>query len=162
MIRTRIQIDGGEILDTYDAFGFIYKSSDNRFSPPEKELDTSSYAEEDGEHVDLRTVYDAFDYNVEFVIEAYNRNFENANSKIKAFNDAIRDYTDKIKTCKYITFYNDFKRCKITGIPKTIQTVGEDDFFRRADGSIMDCVVVQLTIRVTDPTKCDFDTQTQQ
>ena len=83
----------------------------------------------------------------------------NANSKIAAFNEAIRESKGKsdVKTIKEITLYDYYKRCKIVGYPNLISTVDEKSYFRRADGSAMDCVVVNLTIRVCDPNKCDFN-----
>ena len=159
MIRTAIQIEDGVSYDSYSKYGFIYKKSDRRFAPPEKKCDTSSYAEEAGEHIDNRTVYDAFDYSVEFIIECPNKNLVNANSKIAAFNEAIRKSKEKsdVKTIKEITLYDYYKRCKIVGYPNLISTVDEKSYFRRADDSAMDCVVVNLTIRVCDPNKCDFN-----
>ena len=159
MIRVSIQIEDGVPYDSYSKYGFIYKKSDRRFAPPEKKCDTSSYAEEAGEHIDNRTVYDAFDYSVEFIIECPNKNLVNANSKIAAFNEAIRKSKEKsdVKTIKEITLYDYYKRCKIVGYPNLISTVDESSYFRRADGSAMDCVVVNLTIRVCDPNKCDFN-----
>ena len=158
MITSRIEIAGEDFVsDMYERFGFIYKDSDTIFSPPEKKRDTTSYAEEHGEHSDMKTVYDAFDYAVRFVIETPNRNLVNANAKIKAFNAAIRSSIigSSMITCKTVTFYNDYKRCKIVGIPSPIETAST--FYRRSDGSVMDCVEVELKIRVTDPTLCDFD-----
>ena len=69
MITSRIRIEGDStIYDMYQKFGFIYKDSDTIFSPPEKKRDSTSYADEHGEHSYNKTVYDAFDYNVSFVI----------------------------------------------------------------------------------------------
>ena len=159
MIRVSIQVEDGVAYDSYSKYGFIYKKSDRRFAPPEKKCDTSSYAEEAGEHIDNRTVYDAFDYSVEFIIECPNKNLVNANSKIAAFNAAIRESKESsdVKALKEIILYDYYKRCKIVGYPNLISTVDEKSYFRRADGSAMDCVVVNLTIRVCDPNKCDFN-----
>lgn len=159
MITARIQIGDGEIQDSYAGWGFIYKDSDNYFAAPEKKREKTSYAEESGVHEDLRTVADEFDYKVSFIVEAKNQNLVNANSKIKAWNDAVRESVadSDIKKCKTITFYNDYKRCKIVGIPEIVSSVGKDDFFRRKDGSVMDCVVFTLTIHVSSPELCDFD-----
>lgn len=159
MIRVSIQIEDGVAYDSCSKYGFIYKKSDRRFAPPEKKCDTSSYAEEAGEHIDNRTVYDAFDYSVEFIIECPNKNLVNANSKIAAFNAAIRESKESsdVKTLKEITLYDYYKRCKIVGYPNLISTVDESSYFRRADGSAMDCVIIKLTIRVCDPNKCDFN-----
>lgn len=159
MINSRIQIENGAIEDFFTKWGFIYMSGDHRFAPPEKKRDTTSYVEEAGEHTDPRTVDDAFDYSAKFLIEAPNQDLVNANSKIKAWNEAVRERTTgaDIKRCKTVTFYDDYKRCKIVGIPEIIEEVGEDDYYRRQDGSVMDCVVVELKIHVSNPNLCDFD-----
>lgn len=159
-IRTRIQIENGTIDDTYNKWGFIYIESDHRTSAPEKEREISTYAEQEGENVDPRTVDTSFDYTVKFLIETPNTNLENANAKIKAFNDAIRtiDPQTKIKTCKTITFYNDYKRVKIAGIPEIIAEPTE--FYRQLNGNVLDCVLIELKIHVPKPSLCDFSLTT--
>ena len=159
MINSRIQIENGAIEDFFKKWGFIYMSGDRRFAAPEKKRDTSSYAEEAGENTDPRTVDDAFDYTAKFLIEAPNKNLVNANSKIKAWNDAVRERTagNDIKRCKTVTFYDDYKRVKIVGIPEIIAEVDENDYYRRQNGDVMDCVVVPLTIHVSNPNLCYFD-----
>ena len=165
MITARIQIEDGQILDTYEGWGFIVMGNGDdkkHFAPPEKKRDKSSYPEEAGAHEDPRTVDDEFDYKIQFLIEAPNRNLVNANSKIKAWNDAVRERTAEsdVKRCKTVTLYDDRMRTKIVGIPEIIHEVGEKDFFRRQDGSVMDCVVATLTIHVSDPMLCDFNAET--
>lgn len=157
MITARIQIENGQILDTYEGFGFIYMSADNRTEAPIKKRDTTSYAEEAGEHVDQRTVQDVFDYKVKFLIEAPNNNRQNANAKIADFNRQLyKQATDSdIRTYKTITLYDDYKRVKIVGIPEPIAEPTE--LYRRQNGSVMDCATVELVIHVNDPTKCDFN-----
>lgn len=157
MITARIQIGNGSIADTALAWGLIYVEADKRTEAPIKQHDSTSYIGEAGEHVDPRTVQAAFDYTVTFLIETPNTNMSNANAKIAAFNKAL--YTQEtgsgIRTYKTVTFYNDRDRVKIVGIPEPIAEPTE--FYRRQDGSVMDCVEVKLKIRVPDPTKCDFD-----
>lgn len=156
MIRVRLRIGDGEILDTFTGWGMIYIEADHRTEAPIKERPVSSYAEETGEHVDTRTVQDAFDYTVKFLIECPNRNLTNANAKIAAFNRAL--YTQQrgsdIRKYKEVTFYNDYKRVKIVGIPEPVAE--PTDFYRRDNGSVMDCVQIEFKIRVTNPAKCDF------
>lgn len=160
MINTRIKIEDGEINGFYTKWGFIYMSGDSRFAPPEKKRDTTSYVEEAGEHTDPRTVDDVFDYSAKFLIESPNKDLVNANAKIKAWNDAVREriYGIDVKRCKKVTFYDDYKRCKIVGIPEMIEEATEKDYYRRQDGSVMDCVVVELKIHVSNPLECDFST----
>lgn len=161
-MTARIQIEDGQILDTYEGWGFIVMGNGDdkkHFAPPEKKRDKSSYAEEAGAHEDPRTVDDEFDYKIEFLIETPNQNLINANSKIKAWNDAVRERKagSDVKRCKTVTLYDDRMRCKIVGIPEIIAEVDSNDFYRRHDGSVMDCVVVPLTIHVNNPNLCDFN-----
>lgn len=157
MITSRVQIEDGQVEDFYKKWGFIYLTSSRIFAAPEKERKTVSYAEEAGEHVDPRTVEDAYDYEAEFLIETPNENLNNANTKILAWNNAIREATEDgdIKRCKTITFYDDRKRRKIVGIPEVISSVDKKDFYR---DNYTDCVVVKLKIRVTNPKLCELDT----
>ena len=167
-LRVELQIEGypdgydlndSARCDSYEEWGLIYLESDNRMAPPEKKREVTTYAEQEGENVDLRTVDDVFDYKVKFLIETPNTNIENANKKIKAFNDAIRqtDPATGIKTCRRIALYNDVKRVRIVGIPEVI---AEPESFYRYRGEILDCVVVELTIHVDKPSLCDFATTT--
>ncbi|MBD5367243.1 MAG: hypothetical protein HDR82_09665 [Bacteroides sp.] len=148
-------------MDFYKRWGFVYVSGDRRFGAPEKKRDVSTYIEEEGEHVDARTVDDVFDYSVKFLIEARNKDLVNANSKIRAWNKAVRERLKggDVKRCKTVTLYDDYKRCRIVGIPEVIAEVDERDYYRRQDGRVMDCVVVTLTIHVSRPSLCDFDTK---
>lgn len=162
MITARIQIEDGQILDTYKGWGFIVMGNGDdkkHFAPPEKKRDKSSYPEKAGVHEDPRTVDDEFDYNIQFLIEAPNLNLVNANSKIKAWNDAVREKApdSDVKRCKTVTLYDDRMRCKIVGIPEIIAEVDKDDFYRRQNNDVMDCVVVNLTIHVSNPKLCEFD-----
>lgn len=152
-----MQIEGESApSDTFTKWGFIYIESDKRTAAPEKKRETTTYAEQEGENTDPRTVDDVFDYKVTFLIETPNSNKENANVKIKAFNDAIRsvDSKTKIKTCKRIKFYNDYKRVMISGIPEVIAE--PKDFYRDRKGNVLDCVLFELTIHVDKPSECNF------
>lgn len=64
--RVDLQIEGEERLDSIDGFGLTYLSSDHRLSAPQKKMDATSYAEEAGEHLDARSVDDAFEFKVRF------------------------------------------------------------------------------------------------
>lgn len=160
MIKVRLQIADGEIFDTYDKWGLIYVSSDNRTEAPIKSRESTQYAEEPGEHIDNRTLPDAFDYKVNFVIEAENKDTTNANAKIAEFNKALYATSGYVRKYQQVTFYNDYKRVKIVGLPSPISE--PKDFYRRANGDALDCVQVEFTIRVSNPTLCDFDLKTEQ
>lgn len=158
MIKARIQIGDGQIYDTYEKWGFIYLSSDNRTAAPEKAMDVVNYAGANGKNVDPRVVLDAFDYKITFLIQASNNDLQNANVRIKEWNDAVRESVagSAIKKCKTITLYNDHKRVKIVGIPDLI---AKPTAFYRCKG-VDDCVKIELTIHVYNPDKCSFSMAT--
>lgn len=155
MIKVQLQIGDGAIYDTMDKYGLIYLSSDNIFSPPIKEMEKTSYPEKDGEHIYPIVVFEPFDYKVKFFVNA-SSGINNANQKIFDFNKKLI-YTDEFgrRRAKEITFYNDYKKVKIVGKPNLIQEATE--FWRDTNGKAHDIVCVELTIRVSDPTKCDFN-----
>lgn len=155
MIRVRIKIGDGPVQDTVTAYKLIYMESDHRTEAPIKKRDSTSYAEEAGEHIDSRTVQDAFDYRVAFIIDAQNRNFDNVNSIIAAFNKKLYEQSTgrAVRKYKEVTFYNDFKRVRITGLPEPIAECKE--LHRIANGA--DCAVVEFIIHVSEPDRCSFD-----
>lgn len=157
MIKSRVQIGDGPIVDFFEEYGFIYLDADERTEAPIKKRDASSYAEEPGEHVDTRTVADAFDYTAQFLIVTPNRYRSSANAKIAAFNRAIYEPSknSNIRQYKRITFFNLHNRAKIVGIPEPIAVPTE--FYRRSDGSVEDCVKIELKLRVDQPQLCDFN-----
>lgn len=155
MINVRIKIGNGAIEDTFAAHKLIYMEADHRTEAPIKKRDTTSYAEEAGEHTDPRTVQDGFDYKVRFIIDGQNTTLANVNAIIEAFNKKL--YTQPtgsdIRTYKEVTFFNDFKRVKIVGLPEPITEPKEMKRSRKG----YDFAEVELTIHVSDPTKCDFN-----
>jgi len=159
MIKSLIQIEGEAICDFQDKFGFIYKNADERTGPDEKEDAVTSYAEESGEHRDGRTTSAPFDYTATFIIEAPNMNLKNVNTKIRAFNDAIRvrsEGSDIVRKRK-ITFYNLLNRVVIVGYPNLIAEPTEV-FHSQTRGGI-DYAMVELKIRVDKPDECDYSYQ---
>ena len=155
MINVRIQIGDGAIEDTFAAHKLIYMDADNRTEAPIKKRDTTTYAEQAGENTDSRTVQDAFDYKVQFIIDGQDKDLKRVNSIIAAFNKKL--YTQPadsdIRTYKEVTFYNDFKPCKIVGIPEPIAECKE--FKKSRNG--YEFAQVELVIHVSDPTKCNFE-----
>ena len=154
MIRVRLQIEGGNILDTADNYGLVYVSADSRFHAPIKEFEKTSYPEQEGENVSSKTVDDAFDYKVTWFVKA-DGNVGNANAVIAEFNALLYDQVDDIKTFKQVAFYNDYKKVKIVGTPSPIQEATE--FWRDANGKQHDVVQVEWVIRVHKPSLCDFN-----
>lgn len=161
MIKSLIQIENGNIVDFMKQYGFIYVDSDDRVAPDEKEDAVSSYPEESGEHRDGRVVYAPFDYTAKFIIEAPNKDLFNVNSKISTFNNAIRQTIpgSDVTRMREISFYNLLNRVKIVGYPALIST--PIDVYRSNRIGELDYAVVELKIRVSDPTKCDFDLKTE-
>lgn len=161
MIRSKIQIEGEEVQDFYEAYGFIYMDADERTAPDEHACEVSTYAEQAGENIDPRTVDAPFDYTVKFLVEAPNKDLENVNAKIAAFNDAIREWvgdgTD-VKRKREIVFYNLLNRVKIVGFPDLIAEPTEVYHSNRYGE--LDFAVVELKIHVSAPGACDFNLNT--
>lgn len=156
MIGSRIQIGDGAIEDTFAAYKLIYMGSDHRTEAPIKKRDVTTYVEQAGDNTDPRTVQDAFDYKVRFIIDGQNTYLSSVNAIVAAFNKKL--YTQEtgsdIRTYKEVTFYNDFKRVKIVGLPEPIAEPKEMKRSRHG----YDFAEVEFIIHVTDPTKCEFNT----
>ena len=158
MIKVRLQIGEGSIVDTETAYGFIYLDSDKRVGSPSKGFESTSYPEEEGEHILPKTVDDAFDYKVKFFVQG--STVANANAKIVAFNNALHGQPNTLGEKEYyqVTFYNDYKRHKIAGYPSEIAEA--TDFWRDSTSQVNDVVVIEWTIRVNKPSLCDFNLTT--
>lgn len=155
MINVRIKIGDGAIEDTFAAHKLIYVDAYNRTEAPIKKRDASSYAEKAGENTDPRTVQDAFDYKVQFIIDGQDKDLKRVNSIIAAFNKKLytQPANSDIRTYKEVTFYNDFKPCKIIGLPEPIAECKE---FKKSKNGY-EFAQVEFIIHVSDPTKCNFE-----
>ena len=155
MIKSRIQIEGNQnIFDFESAFGFIQVSSDDIFGAPIKAFNTTSYPEEAGVHIFPMSVEDTFEYKVKFFISTQG-GLDNANWKIERFNSAISSIENGVRVFKEIAFYNDYKSVKIVGYPSPISKATE--FWRDKNGVLHDVICVELTIKVVEPRKCNFN-----
>lgn len=154
MLTVRIRIgESGEIRDsTY--YGLVYLSSDNIVGPPIKGFEETSYPEQEGVNLSVKTVDDAFDYKIKFFIRATST--DSANAKISAFNALLysQDSGSDVKEFNQVTFFNDYKHCKIVGYPQPISEA--TDFWRDRDNLVNDVVIVEWTIRVNKPSLCEF------
>lgn len=168
MITVRLKIGNGPIEDTRnisipnseDKIKLVYISSDHRFAASLKDLDTTTYPEEEGEHIIPKAVDAPFDYKVTFYVDAEGT-LENANQKIAAFNALLNtqnSYT-KVRTLNKVWFYNDYKKVLIVGYPKPISEA--TDFWRDSAGKAHDIVLVEWTIRVTKPSECNFNLESE-
>ena len=150
MIKADIHIAGGSKVDTYEVYGFIYISADDRLGAPYKEMDKTTYPEQAGENVYPLAVKDAFDYKINFLIEGTTIN--TINSRVSTFNNAIITSGGMFKK---VTFYNYDRRVKIVGYPKPIDEA--KDFWYTSLGTKTQSALVELNIRVVNPTECDFN-----
>ena len=154
MIRVRLQIADGGIVDTANSYGLVYISADSRFAAPIKQREVTTYPEQEGENISTKTVDDAFDYKVTWFIKA-DGSLGNANAVIARFNSLLYTQDGDVKTFKQVVFYNDYKKVKIVGTPSPIQEASE--FWRDQSGKQHDVVCVEWTIRVSKPSLCDFN-----
>lgn len=154
MIRAFVSANGASV-DTFDGYGMIYLSSDHVFAAPTKGFESSSYAEEEGEHILPETVDAPFDYKVRFLVMG---SLGAANEIIRRFNSSL--YTVKnvdggqVKEYKEIAYTNSFKRHTIVGYGMPITEATE--YYRDRRGRQADAVIVEWTIHVTEPSKCSF------
>ena len=155
MINVRIKIGDGAIEDTFTAHKLIYIDADNRTEAPIKKRDVSSYLEQAGDNTDPRTVQDAFDYKVQFIIDGQDKDLKRVNSIIAAFNKKLytQPANSDIRNYKEVTFYNDFKPHKIVGLPEPIAECKE---FKKSKNGY-EFAQVEFVIHVSDPTKCNFE-----
>lgn len=152
MIRVKIQVNNNAIEDSYDKWGFIFLSADNRVDAPIKAFDEISYIESAGKEIDTRTVADSFEYKTRFLVETPNKDLNNANTKIANFNRALYKTNEQgVREYYPVTIYNPYKRVKIVGIPEPIAELTE--FYRDRT----DCAVFEFKLKVNNPTLCDFD-----
>lgn len=112
MIYAGIEIGDGEIKDSYEGYGLIYLESDSIMAAPVKDYDTTAYSEDAGEHIDPRTVMDAFDFKIKFLAQVTpgektypnpnllrgTQNFENTGGKTWGNNGGVT--TDTYKGCR--------------------------------------------------------------
>ena len=157
MIRARIQIENGEIYDSYDKYGFVYLDADERTASDIQDYTSTKYVEDAEEHIDPRTIEVAFDYKVKFLVESLNGNNTSVNNRIDDFNKLLFSRDDSgIVTAKKITLYNDLNRVKIVGYPKPISEPTE--VFHTDSYAGSDWMVFELTIRVNNPKECVWAT----
>ena len=145
--------ESGAIFDTMD-YGLVYLDSDKRVGPDIKEYESTSYPEEEGEHIIPKTADAPFEYTAKFFIQA--DTLGSANDKIDAFNNLLFTKAGDVKTFKQITFFNDYKRHKIVGYPSPIANA--ETFWQDTTNQVNDVVVVELKIRVTKPSLCEYKT----
>lgn len=150
MIKTDIYIDGGSKVDTYSTYGLLYISADNRFGAPYKEMDKTTYPEQDGEHIYPLAKKDAFDYKITFLVEG--TSLTSINSRISTFNTALVNSSGMFKK---VTFHNYDRKVKIVGYPKPIDEA--KDFWYTSLGQKTQSALVEFVIHVSNPTECNFN-----
>ena len=154
MIKTEIHIDEVHStnvkVDTYTTYGLIYISADNRLGAPYKEMDKTTYPEQDGENVYPLAVKDAFDYKITFLIEG--KTLSSINAKISAFNTALINSSNMFRK---VTFYNEDRKVVICGYPKPIDEA--KDFWYTSLKEKTQSAMVEFVIRVVNPNECNFN-----
>lgn len=155
MLRCKIKIGSGELLDSLDEHGLVYLDSDKRVGAPARQFETVSYPERDGEDILPKSTLQPFDYKVKFFVQA--NSVDSANALLEAFNGQLYTTTTgtDVKTFLPVEFVNIYKRHKIVGYPTLIDLA--TDYWRDPSGSVSDIVVVEWTIRVSSPQDCDFN-----
>lgn len=149
MIRVEFSFDGGtNIYDSYDRYRWVYADSDDIMGAPMKDNEKTEF--EKGRLDYTKKYYEeSFDYKITFVANGADTNKDNAaNSYLRKFMSDI--HTDD--EMNEITFYDKRKGVKIVGIYKDIK---ESDFHRSV--GFEDCLKIELTLRVLEPQKCEFD-----
>ena len=156
MLRVRIRIGTGEIVDSFNGYGFVYLDSDKRVGPGQKEFESTQYPEEEGEHINPKTVDAPFDYKVKFFVQA--DSVDDANDKIATFNALLHSTPTASGQKEYyqVTLFNDYKRQKIVGYPHEIEEASE--FWRDPKNQLTDVIVIEWTIRVNKPSLCEWST----
>lgn len=142
MIMIRCSFDiGGNVVDTFDAYRFIYVESDDRLHPAVVANEETSYADETGCHSTRKYIPTGFEYKIRFLVLARNIVGDRVNTWIRKFLNDIHD-GDELKD---IVFYNEYKRIKVKGQLKGIEY---SDFYR--DRGADDNVQVELTMIVRE------------
>ena len=161
MITSKIKIgEDGEFKDSRE-YGLVFLSADSLLAAEVKDFDTTSYPEEEGEHIIPKSVDAPFDYQAKFFISPERLIGEDkladANKIVSDFNARIStlDLETKVRTFKKIYFYNEYKGILIVGYAKPISK--PETFWRDTRGIVNDVVVVEWNIRVTKPSECDFN-----
>lgn len=158
MIKVSIKIGNGNANDSYETYGFIYVSADHRYAAPYKDMEKTSYPEEEGEYIFNKVVDEAFDYKVKFLVDGSGESGASilrVNDRITAFNNAVSSLSNGVRTLTPITLYNPSRKVKIVGYAKPIDSAS--DFWITSKGIVTDAAMVELTIRVNKPSLCDFN-----
>lgn len=149
MIRCEFEIgDDKQVVDTFDAYRFIYVDSDDTLHPSIVANEETSYADEDGCHSSMKYIQTGFEYKIKFLVLSSNRPGDRANTWIRKFVNDIHD-GDELKD---IVFYNTHKRIKIKG---QLKDIDYSDLYRH--NGIQDSVKLEMTLIVRDPSDCKFD-----
>ena len=153
MIKTRLQIEDGEMYDITEKYGLVYVNGEKRFAASVKDFEETIYPEQSGKNIYPKTTDEAFVYNVELFIKT--DSITRANKKIARFNSELFTQEGDVKTYKQVTFHDDYKGVKIVGYPKPMAEA--TTFWRDKNGALADIVVCKWAIEVNNPSLCDFE-----
>lgn len=143
-----LNIDGVDV-DLESEYNMYLVDSPDIVCPPTKPFEEEQYPESNGSYIYPKTTMDKFEYKITIL---YFGEKDTANSKITQLNDLLYVKNGEILSAKEITVKNKYKNVSIVGYIKSL--VGNDtDFDSDSDAWFFD-----LTIQVSDPDKCNFNT----
>lgn len=146
--RLMLEIDG-EVIDLQEQFNMFLADSPDIICAPLKPFETEQYPESNGQYIYPYTTKDGFDYKVTIL---YFGEEGSANSEITRLNGKLYTEADGVLKAKEVKLTNKYKNVSIVGYIKSL--VGNDtDFDSDSDAWFFD-----LTIQVSDPDKCNFNT----
>lgn len=143
--RLGLQIENGAIIDM-ERMGFFLMKSPDLLVPKQRNYETESYPEIDGQKIYPKTTYEQFDYKVKMLFMG----------DLDTMNEAIRDlwklfFTTtsgtSIRTAKEITIYNYYKDIAIVGYADEMP--GSDTFIEVEKG----VWIFDLNIKVMEPAR---------
>lgn len=156
MIQAKIKIGtNGEVKDTYEDYGLCYISADNTVGATTKDFEATSYPEQEGENILPKTVEEAYDFKVEFLVAA-KEGLGQAAAVVEQFNSSLYTQAEDstVREYKPVTLYIPTREVTIVGYPKPI-SVASDYWYDKA-GQKADAALVEFTIRVTQPSLCNY------
>jgi hypothetical protein len=156
MIKAQIKIGSdGEFKDTYDTYGLCYIEADKTVGPSAKDFEATSYPEEEGENILPKSVDEAFDFKVVFLVEAHD-DLGQVAARVKAFNAALYAATEEsdTKEFKQVSLQIPTRNITVVGYPKPISSA--TDYWYDSDNNKADAALVEFTIRVNKPSLCTF------
>lgn len=145
--RVQLKIDN-ETINMQDDFDMYLIDSPDIISSPIKAYEIEQYPESNGYNIYPYTTQDGFEYKVSLV---YYGEEGTANAKISQLKAKMFDNSQTPMKAKEVELWNKYKGVLIVGYMKSLDGV-DSEFDDSSDAWFFD-----LTIQVSDPTKCNFN-----